>query len=134
MESFANFLIRMGYPRRALADPGTGDMSHSPYEDSADLAGEIAWCYEHEGVRPMMIGHSQGGMQVVKVLYELAGKFDDHLVVFNPMTRSSENRGEIVDPLSGRPLPITRIKLPYASAVGAGGIAMLLPNQWSMVN
>ena len=50
------------------------------------------------------------------------------------MTQSRENRGEIVDPLTGRPLPITQIKLPYASAVGAGGLAMLLPNQWSMAS
>ena len=84
MESFADFLIRMGYPERAVRDPGTGDTSHSPYESSIDLAGEVAWCYEHEGVRPMMIGHSQGGMQLVKVLYELDGKFDDRIDVFNP--------------------------------------------------
>ena len=30
-------------------------------------------------MRPMMIGHSQGGIQAVKVLYELAGRFDDPL-------------------------------------------------------
>jgi len=132
MESFANFLIRMGYPERAVRDPGTNDTSHSPYESSIDLAGEVAWCYEHEGMRPMMIGHSQGGMQLVKVLYELDGKFDDRIDVFNPLTQSAEDRTTIVDPLTGKTRPIIGLKLSYASAVGAGGVALLLPNQWSM--
>src|SRR6185437_12318099 len=127
-----NFLIRMGYPERAVRDPGTHDTSHSPYESSIDLAGEIAWCYEHEGVRPMMIGHSQGGMQLVKVLYELDGKFDDRIDVFNPLTQSAEDRTTIVDPLTGKTRPVIGLKLSYASAVGAGGVALLLPNQWGM--
>jgi hypothetical protein len=124
----------MGYPEQALRDPGTGDLTHSPYESSVQLAGEIAWYYEHEGVRPMIIGHSQGGMQAVKLLYELAGKFDDRIEVFNPLTDSAEDRTTILDPLTGRTRPIVGLRLPYASAVGAGGLAMLLPNQWSMVS
>ncbi len=134
MESFANFLIGMDYPKRALTDPGTGDLSHSPYEGSADLAGEIAWCYEHEGTRPMMIGHSQGGMQAVKVLYELAGLLDGQVRVVNPITRSAEERTTIVDPLTGASRPVIGLKVAYVSAVGAGGIATLLPNQWIMAS
>ena len=133
MSSFADFLMSMGYPERAVRDPGTGDLSHSPYESSITLAGEIAWYYEHEGVRPMIVGHSQGGMQAVKVLYELAGKFDDRISAFNPITHSDEDRTTIIDPLTGDTRPIIGLVLPYASAVGAGGAAMLLPNQWSMV-
>ena len=71
MVSFAEFLVGMGYPESKLRDPSDGALSQSPYTDSARLAGEIAWYYEHDGVRPMLIGHSQGGMQAVKALYEL---------------------------------------------------------------
>ncbi len=73
MESFGRFLVGMGYPERMIRDPGDGAYSRGPYEDSAQQAGEIAWYYEHEGVRPMLVGHSQGGIQVVKILHELAG-------------------------------------------------------------
>ncbi|MEO8847225.1 MAG: hypothetical protein ABI440_01155 [Casimicrobiaceae bacterium] len=132
MESFGNFLVRMGYPSAEVRDPVTRELSHSPYQSSIDLAGEIAWYYEHEGMRPMMIGHSQGGMQAVKVLYELAGKFDDRIAVFNPYAEAPEDRTTIVDPLTGAVRTTTSLVLPYVSAVGAGGVAFLLPNQWSM--
>ncbi|HEY5365299.1 MAG TPA: hypothetical protein VIL19_02400 [Casimicrobiaceae bacterium] len=133
MESFANFLVRMGYPSSEVRDPATKETSHSPYDSSNALAGQIAWFYEHEGTRPMIIGHSQGGMQAVKVLYELAGKFDDRVDAVNPFTHASEGRTTIVDPLTGQVRPVTSLVLPYVSAVGAGGAALLLPNQWSMV-
>ncbi len=77
MVSFGQFLIGMGYPEAAIRHPGDGRWSHSPYEDSAQLAGLVAWYYEHDGMRPMLIGHSQGGIQAVKVLRELAGEFTD---------------------------------------------------------
>lgn len=134
MESFAKFLVEMGYPEKAIRDRGTGDMSYSPYGRGEQLAGEIAWYYEHEGVRPMMIGHSQGGIQAVKVLYALAGKLDDRVVAFNPITGVAEDRTTILDPLAGKTRPIIGLTLPYASAVGAGGLALLLPNQWSMAS
>src|ERR1700686_2463368 len=86
MESFAEFLTGMGYPENRIRDPGDGAFSRSPYEDSERQAGEIAWYYEHEGVRPMLVGHSQGGIQVVKILHELAGTFGPTLRVFNPLT------------------------------------------------
>ena len=41
---------------------------------------------EREGLRPMMVGHSQGGMQVVKVLRKLAGLSSSELHVCNPLT------------------------------------------------
>ncbi len=132
MESFADFLVRMGYPAGEVRDPVTKEASNSPYESSIEIAGEVAWYYEHEGMRPVMVGHSQGGMQVVKVLYELAGKFDDRIVVVNPQTHVAEDRTTIVDPLTGATRPITSLVVPYASAVGAGGATFLLPNQWSM--
>jgi hypothetical protein len=134
MESFARFLMRMGYPGDLIHDPGDGALSRSPYESSVRQAGEVAWIYEHEGMAPMLIGHSQGGMQVVKVLYQLAGGLDKPINVFNPVTNTTESRDTIVDPLTGVTRPVIGVTVDYASAVAAGGAATLLPNQWQMAN
>jgi hypothetical protein len=134
MESFARFLVAMGYPDKKTRHPGDGRRSHSPYEDSQQIAGLIAWYYEHEGMMPMMIGHSQGGIQAVKVLHELAGRYRTEIRVWNPLKDAAENRVTIVDPLTGIERPVVGLKVGYASVVGAGGSALLLPNQWSMAS
>jgi hypothetical protein len=134
MESFAEFLMRMGYPEREIRDPGSRDLTHSPYEDARVLAGKVVWYYEHEGVRPMMVGHSQGGMQAVKVLYEIAGLLGNRVTVVDPVTGTDLERTTFLDPLTGEVRPITALRIPYASAVGAGGLASLLPNQWIMAD
>jgi hypothetical protein len=131
MESFSRFLVGMGYPEAKLRHPGDGRRSHSPYEDSARIAGLLAWNYEREALMPMMIGHSQGGIQLVKVLYELDG-LDGPVRVWNPLTETAEERTTIVDPLSGAQRPVVGLKVGYASVVGSGGAALMLPNQWSM--
>lgn len=132
MESFARFLTGMGYPEAKIRDPGDGAYSRSPYEDSAQQAGEIAWYYEHEGVRPMLIGHSQGGIQVVKILHELAGTFGPELRVFNPLTRQLEDRTTIIDPLTGRDRPVVGVSVSSASVVGTGGWSLVLPVHWKV--
>ncbi len=133
MESFARFLIEMGYPEQRLRHPGDGRLSHSPYEDSERLTGLVAWYYEREGLRPMLVGHSQGGVQAVKVLYNLAGGFSPQIPVWNPLTDRAEDRFTITDPLAGEERPVVGLRLAYASVVGAGGAAVLSPNQWSML-
>jgi len=132
MRSFAKFLIGMGYPEAKIRDPSDGAYSQNPFGDSARLAGEIAWYYEHEGVRPMMVGHSQGGIQAVKVLYELNGTFSHELAVWNPITDTAENRDSIVDPLTGAKRPVVGLALAYVSVVGAGGVALAAPVHWDM--
>ena len=134
MESFGRFLSGMGYPEARIRDPGDNGWSYSPYEDSEKLAGILAWDYERTGLRPMLIGHSQGGMQAVKVLHELAGHFHGSLRVFDPTTRNFEDRTTIVDPYTHAERPVIGISASYASVVGAGGAAFLLPNQWSMLD
>ena len=137
MSSFAEFLTGMGYPEGAIRRPdGILDSlySYSPYQDSRELAGLIAWYYERDGLRPMVIGHSQGGVQAVKVLDELAGIFGESVPVWNPVTDSAEPRTTIIDPLTGAHRPVVGLSVSYVSAVGAGGAALLLPNQWSMVH
>ena len=132
MVSAGRFLTGMGYPENRIRHPGDRRWSHSPYENSAQLAGRLAWYSEHDGMRPMMIGHSQGGIQAIKVLYELAGRFDDRIPVWNPYTDAAEDRTTIVDPLTGIARPVVGLALSYVSVVAAGGSALLLPNQWSM--
>ena len=132
MTSFASFLDGMGYPDAKLRDPIDGAYSQSPYGSSDRLAGEIAWYYEQDGVRPLMIGHSQGGMQAVKVLYKLAGAFSAKVAVWNPSTDKAEDRFTIIDPLTGAERPVVGLSVAYASALGAGGAAFVLPNQWEM--
>ncbi|MCL4789465.1 MAG: hypothetical protein KJ070_22195 [Verrucomicrobia bacterium] len=132
MVSFSEFLIGMGYPAVSLTNPSDGTYSFSCYESSEKLAGVVAWHYEKEGLRPMMVGHSQGGMQVVKVLYQLAKQPPARLPVWNPLTWEKENRYEIVDPLTGEKRTVAGLVLPYVTSVGAGGLTRALPNQWDM--
>ena len=132
MESFSRFLEGMGYPQARLRHPGDGRRSHSPYEDSTQIAGLIGWYYEQEGMMPMLVGHSQGGIQLVKVLHELAGNAGAPIPVWNPKTDAAQDRVTIFDPYTGAERPVVGLRIGYASVVGAGGAALLLPNQWSM--
>jgi hypothetical protein len=132
MISFSEFLIGMGYPAASITNPGDGTYTFSCYESSETIAGMIAWYYEKEGLRPMIVGHSQGGMQTIKVLRKLAGLSSQRLPVWNPLTWKKEDRFEIIDPLTGQSRPVVGLQLPYATAVGAGGLTRLLPNQWDM--
>jgi len=130
--SFSEFLIGMGYPEASIRNPGDGTYTFSCYESSRMIAGMIAWYYEKEGLRPLMVGHSQGGMQVVKVLDLLAGPPTERLPVWNPLTWKNEQRYEITDPLTGKSRPVVGLQLPYATSMGAGGLTRILPNQWDM--
>jgi hypothetical protein len=132
MVSFSKFLIGMGYPASSLTNPTDGTYSFSCYESSDKIAGVIAWFYEKEGLRPMMVGHSQGGMQAVKVLDKFAQKPSYRLHVWNPLTWEKEKRCDILDPITGQRRPVVGLQLPYVSSVGAGGLTRVLPNQWDM--
>ncbi len=133
MESFGNFLIGMGYPEQRIRDPHDGAFSQNPYTSSDRIAGQVAWHYERDGVRPMLIGHSQGGMQTIKVLHDLAGDFGDKIPVWNPVTDRAEPRYSIVDPLTGKTQSVVGISVSYASVVGAGGLEFWAPTSWSLV-
>jgi hypothetical protein len=132
MISFSNFLIGMGYPEDKIRNPGDGSYSFSCYDSSEKIAGAIAWYYEKEGMRPMIVGHSQGGIQAVKVLHELNGAFNPEVRVSNPLTRESEERTSILDPFTGVQRPVVGVEVSYASAEGAGGFTRVLHKQWIM--
>jgi hypothetical protein len=134
MEPFAEYLIAMGYPEDRIRNPRDGSHSSSSFEDSRQLAGELAWYYENERMFPLVIGHSQGGMLAIRVLYDLAGAFGDAIPVWNPITNASENRTAIVDPVSGERQPVVGLRLPYAAAIATGKLPRLLLGQWTMIS
>ena len=134
MAPFAEYLIAMGYPEERLRNPRDGALSYSSFVDSARLAGMLAWYYEHEGMVPMLIGHSQGGMIVVRVLHELAGSFSESLPVWNPLRDQAEPRTAVIDPLSGKERPVVGLKVPYAAAIATGTLPRLLLGQWTMLS
>jgi hypothetical protein len=134
MEPFAEYLIAMGYPESRLRDPRDGSLSQSSFADSEQLAGTVAWYYETEGMMPMLIGHSQGGMLAIKVLHEFAGAFHAAIPVRNPLTGQTEQRTTIVDPLTGLERSVIGLKLPYVAAMATGKLPRLLLGQWQMVS
>lgn len=133
MEPFAEFLIGMGYPEASLRDPFDGSFTRSSYADSEALAGSLAWYYERDGMRPMVIGHSQGGMMVMRVLHELAGGFSDAIAVFDPTTRTALARTTFRDPYTGKERPVVGARVAYASAIATGALPRLLLGQWTMI-
>ena len=134
MRPFAEFLIAMGYPEDRLRDPHDGGYSRNSFGDSERLAGEIAWYYERDGMMPMLIGHSQGGMLAIRTLYELAGAFHDAIPVVDPLTGQSLDRTTIRDPLTGSIRPVVGLKVGYAAALATGKLARVLLGQWSMLS
>ena len=133
MEPFAQFLIAMGYPEPSLRDPRDGSLSRSSFGDSAQLAGEIAWHYERDGMMPMLIGHSQGGMLVIRTLYELAGEFRDAIAVYDPVADKPLDRTSIRDPLDDTSRPVVGLKVDYAAAIATGKLPRVMLGQWSMI-
>jgi len=134
MEPFAQFLIAMGYPETRIGIPGADVHSTSSHLDSRQLAGMLAWFYEHERVRPLLIGHSRGGMLVIRVLYDLAGAFGSEIPVWNPLTDVAEDRTAFIDPRTGESRPVIGLRIPYAAAIGTGKLPRLLLGQWTMLS
>ena len=134
MAPFAEFLIAMGYPAERIRNPNDGSLSYSSFVDARELAGVLAWYYEREGMMPMLIGHSQGGMVAIKVLHELAGDFGASVPVWNPRRGASEDRTTIVDPITGAERPVVGLKVPYAAALATGKLPRLLFGQWDMLS
>jgi len=130
--SFARFLIGMGYPESSIRNPRDGTYTFAYYDSSQMIAGIIAWYYEQEGLRPMMVGHSQGGFLAVRILYRLVGHPAKELNVWNPLTGGKEDRTIIVDPLTRIVRPVVGLQVSYVAVTVAGGLARILPNQWSL--
>jgi hypothetical protein len=133
MDSFARFLVAMGYPAERIRNPADGGWSYSSSGSSATLAGMIAWHYERDGMVPLLIGYSGGGMLAVRTLHELAGAFAPRVTVVNALTGDALPRDFIVDPASGRERPALGLKVPYACTLATGTLPRLLLGQWTMI-
>ena len=134
MEPFGEFLFAMGYPEDRIRNPRDGSLAYSSNATtSAALAGMLAWHYEHDAMMPLLIGHSQGGMIVIRTLHELAGAFGESVAVVDPTTGEAEPRTTIVDPATGVERPVLGLEVPYASAIATGKLMRLLLGQWSML-
>ena len=133
MEPFARFLIAMGYPETSVRNPRDGAWSTSSYTSSTMLAGIAAWHYEQTGMRPMLIGHSQGGMLVVRTLHELDGAFASEIPVYDPVHDLSLARTTIRDPYTGQTRPVRGLRVAFGAAIATGMMPRVLLGQWSML-
>ena len=83
---------------------------------------------------PMLIGHSQGGMIVIKLLHDLAQTRDAAPIpVWDPLRDAPEERSWIVDPLTGKQRAVTSLRVEYAAALVTGSLPRLLLGQWGML-
>jgi hypothetical protein len=133
MDSFARFLVAMGYPAERIRNPADGAWSYPSSGSSASLAGMIAWHYERDGMMPLLIGYSGGGMLAVRTLHELAGAFAQRVVVVNALTGEALPRDTIVDPESGEVRSALGLKIPYACTLATGTLPRLILGQWAML-
>lgn len=132
MEPLGAFLAAMGYPARQLVDPRTGLMTTDSDLDGRVLAGMLAWQAEHDGVRPMIVGHSKGGAVVIDTLRALAGLHGGEIAVVDPRTGTAEPRDWFADPTSGRRIPVVELRLPYAAAIATGRMPRILRGQFEL--
>jgi hypothetical protein len=78
MESFGSFLAQMGYPAYRLRNPATGRYSYSFAWDGCRcvecdaLAASLPAQVHRDGVAPVLVGHSGGGVSVSRILHRLA--------------------------------------------------------------
>jgi hypothetical protein len=133
MEPFARFLIAMGYPQERLRNPRDRALSYASFVDAAALAGALAYDYEQTAEQPMLIGHSQGGAVVIRVLHELAGTFGDTLAVVDPATGHALPRTTIVDPFTNEFRPVTSVRVSFAAALATGWLLRVLLGQWTIL-
>jgi hypothetical protein len=134
MEPFARFLAGMGYPEARMRDPGDGQFSESSFMAGEVLAGKLAFDYERTGMSPMLIGHSQGGMLVIRTLYEFAGAFHDAIHVVDPTSGEALARTTIVDPYTRAERNVVGLRVAYGAAIATGWLPRLMLGQWGMLS
>ena len=134
MAPLGEFLRDMGYPAAALTDPRTGEMTTDSDLDGRTLAGMLAWQYEHDGVRPVIVGHSKGGGVVIDTLRALSGAYGDDLALVDPRTLAPEPRTRFLDPVTGETSRVVDLKVPLASAIATGRLPRILRGQFELAS
>jgi hypothetical protein len=133
MDSFARFLVAMGYPADRIRNPADGAWSYSSSMSSAELAGVLAWHYERDGMMPLIIGFSGGGMLAMRTLHELAGAFASRVRVVDALSGEALPRDTIEDPSSGRDRSVVGLKVPYVATLATGVLPRVILGQWTML-
>ncbi len=125
----------MGYPEASLRDPRDGSLSRVSYASSETLAGELAWYYERDGMRPMLIGHSQGGMLVVRTLHELAGRVQRRSAGRRSgHAAQAQPRTTIVDPYTrAQPRPVVGLRWRSPPPSPPARCRACCSGQWTMI-
>jgi hypothetical protein len=88
MESFGAFLKQMGYPAHRLRNPATGGYSYSlswsgcRCDECDALAAGLPAQARRDGVAPMLVAHSGGGVTLSRILHRLAADADAPRVLF----------------------------------------------------
>jgi hypothetical protein len=99
------------------------------------MAGMAAWFYEHDGMAPILVGWSGGGILVIRALHALNGSPETEPVrMVNARTGEVEERTWFRDFHTGRRRPMPALRVPFAAALAAGGLGRAVqPKVWPIV-
>ena len=132
IDDFSRFLVAMGYPERSVRDPASRALSYSSDQSSDAVAHTIVATWRREVLRPMLIGHSQGGSLIMKVLHQLDGQPVSYAAAiatgqFMRMVRGQWDRLPIL-----RKVPDTVAEFSGYRLAGdiIGGDVTILPKHW----
>lgn len=129
------FLVEMGYPIDRIGDPRKEEYKVFWKEKPEIIAGMAAWLYELDGMNPLMMGWSGGGILTVVVLHSLnntTGK--SRVQVVNGRTGVVEDRAWIIDPYTKKKRPITSLRFSFAASLAAGGLGRVVQAEiWEIV-
>ena len=81
----------------------------------------------------MLIGHSRGGMLVVRTLHELDGAFAETIEVHDPQSDKPLARTDIRDPYTGALQPVRGFRIAFGAAIATGALPRVLSGQWDML-
>ena len=134
MASFGRFLVGMGYPEARIRDPCDGKLVAQPVRGrrAARRHRRVALRegrHAADADRPQP-GRDAGGQGPARAERRLQRR-GRRVESAHRFCRRTARRSSIRSPATSG--PSSALTLSYASAVGAGGAAFLLPNQWSML-
>ena len=129
------FFVKSGYPPGRIGDPRINDYRINWREKPEVIGGMAAWFYENDGMAPILIGWSGGGILVVHVLHTLNGSLDTEKVrMVNARTGKIEERTWFRDFHTGESRPMRELRIPFAAALAAGGLGRYVQSKvWPIV-
>lgn len=117
MEAFGRFLTAMGYPSRQIR---TYDVTWRgcKCEECAEIVGTMGRYYEQEGMVPMLVGHSGGGVVVSRILHAFADAANSGAAEQRTAARSPDER---------RAARLSDLRVPYAAVLATGTLMRRVP-------